>query len=296
MDCVIGDIGLEYSARLSLRGRNQRMGFGKRDFLAIYIDLENVQKNMDISKLMRDLVVLYETEGTSQEPVYAVKIACGNSSSITKMRDQLKELNFEIRETPHVANKKNRSDLIISLDAFEKLYLDRPSIDEYVFVTNDSDFTVIMDILRRYGRRVVLVTSEEDSKKKLFNNCSDEILLIEDYLLGEGGKKPRGRPAPVKTAEPKVDDLYKGSEPDDTVIHMLVSILRLMDPDREYQSSQLGSKLKELDKSFDLRRTSFKKINRLVEYFAEKKILAVRKDERGNLRVSQINLDRLDAY
>ena len=77
---------------------------------------------------------------------------------------------------------------------------------------------------------------------------------------------------------------------------MLVSILRLMDPDREYQTSQLGSKLKELDKSFDLRRTSFKKINRLVEYFAEKKILAVRKDERGNLRVSQINLDRLDAY
>jgi len=272
------------------------MGFGKRDFLAIYIDLENVQKNMDISKLMRDVVVLYETEGTNQEPVYAVKIACGNSSSITKMRDQLKELNFEIRETPHVANKKNRSDLIISLDAFEKLYLDRPSIDEYVFVTNDSDFTVIMDILRRYGKRVVLVTSEEDSKKKLFNNCSDEILLIDDYLLGEGGKRVRGRAAPARPAAARSADLYNGSEPDDTAIHMLVSILRLMDPDREYQSSQLGSKLKELDKSFDIRRTSFKKINRLVEYFAEKKILAVRKDERGNLRGGQINLDRLDAY
>lgn len=275
---------------------------GTRDFLAIYIDIENVQKNIDISKLMRDIVLKYETNEAVQEPVFAVKIGCGNSASITKVRDQLKELNFEIRETPHVANKKNRSDLIISLDAFEMLYLDRPSINQYVFVTNDSDFTVIMDILRRYGKRVVLVTSESDSKKSIFNNCSDEIMIIEDYLVGEGARRHPRRPAPPAPSGARderrelqpASDVYKGDVADDAAIAMFLSILKILDPDREYQSSVMGTKFREIDKAFDMRHTSFKKFNKLLEYFAEKRLLALRKDDKGNLWFGSISVDHLD--
>jgi uncharacterized LabA/DUF88 family protein len=241
------------------------MGQTMRDFLAIYIDLENVQKSIDLSRLMRDVVLKYETDSPNQEPVYAAKIACGNSTSITKLRDQLKELNFEIRETPHVTGKKNRSDLIISLDALEKLFLDRPSIDQFVFVTNDSDFTVIMDILRRYGKRVVLVASEEDSKRQIFNNCSDEIMVIEDYLMMEDGgpRRPRRQnrnqdEKQVKAANAnRAAEVYRNDVADDAAIAMFLSILKLLDPDREYQSSVIGSKFKEMDKSFDMGHTSF---------------------------------------
>jgi hypothetical protein len=267
------------------------MSTNERDFLGIYIDLENVQKNIDIAKLMKDIVVKYETDSSNQEPVYAVKIACGNANSITKFREQLKELNFEIRETPHVTGKKNRSDLIISLDAFEKLFLDRPSINQFVFVTNDSDFTVIMDILRRYGRMVVLVTNEEDSKRSIFNNCSDDIMLIDDYSLG-GDSRRRPRPA---RADERAKEVFKNHEPDDIAIKMCISILRLLDPDREYMVSQIGSKFKEMDKSFDIRKTSFKKFTKLLEYCSEKKLVSVHKDERGNMKFAQINLEDLDV-
>lgn len=110
-----------------------------------------------------------------------MKFACGNANSISKLREQLTNHNFDIREAPHISEKKNRADLIISLDAFEKLYLDKPSIDRFVFITRDSDFSVIMDILRKYGKEVWLITQAADSQRPIFTSCTDNILLLPQF-------------------------------------------------------------------------------------------------------------------
>jgi len=35
-----------------------------------------------------------------------------------------------------------------------------------------------MDVLRKYGKEVWFVAQEEESKKPIFNSCSDNILII----------------------------------------------------------------------------------------------------------------------
>lgn len=261
------------------------MPSNERDNLCIYIDLENIlkTKNVNISKVMKDIVIKYNTKKENDEPIFVYKIACGNSESINKYREQLKSLNFEIRETPHIVNKKNRSDLIISLDAFEKLYLDKPTIDEYIFITNDSDFSVIMDILRRYGKKVVLVTTKEDSERDIFNNCSDKILIIDEYTDNEL-KQTKTKNIAEETDENKSND--------DIAISNLMNVLKALDPDEEYPIAQLASKFRVNDKSFDIGKTKFKKFGKLAEYFQAQGIIKIdiNKDNKDKI-ITLVNIN-----
>ncbi|MDN3683564.1 NYN domain-containing protein [Vibrio sinaloensis] len=50
------------------------------------------------------------------------------------------------------------------MDAFESLHLDNPRVDRYCFMTTDSDFTVIADKLRKFGREVWLVCKKSPTK------------------------------------------------------------------------------------------------------------------------------------
>ncbi|MBW1615954.1 MAG: NYN domain-containing protein, partial [Deltaproteobacteria bacterium] len=165
-----------------------------RKFIAVYIDLENVSGILDLDTMLQD-IILEENKEDSEEYIFAVKFACGHTHAISKAREQLTDYNFEIREAPHVTGKKNRADLIISLDAFEKLYLEKPSIDRFVFVTRDSDFSVIMDILRKHGKEVWLITQEGDEQRAIFMNCTDNIIVIPHTKAAQLAKKrDEGRP------------------------------------------------------------------------------------------------------
>ena len=85
--------------------------------IAIYFDLENIDKNFNLSKLMESVVLEANSDGNRDEnaisPLIAIKLACGETNSIAKFRSQLTDMNFEIREVPHVVQKKNRSDLVL---------------------------------------------------------------------------------------------------------------------------------------------------------------------------------------
>jgi len=134
--------------------------------IAIYFDLENMEI-FDLNQLLQDITLKIEENISS---IFAIKLACGDTKSIAKFREQLKDLHFNIRETPHVSEKnlKNRVDLILSIEAFESFYQQSPIIDLYIFITSDTDFTVIMDKLRKYGKNVWLVTKRNYKEKKVY--------------------------------------------------------------------------------------------------------------------------------
>jgi len=257
------------------------MMLNERDNLCIYFDLENISKtkNINISKIMKDIITKYDTKEEDDEPVFVYKIACGNTESISKYREQLKNLNFEIKEAPHIVKKKNRSDLIISLDAFEKLYLDKPSINEFIFVTNDSDFSVIMDILRRYGKKVVLITTKEDSDREIFNNSSDDILIIDNYCDNPD------EDSRIKTSKEKkeVKKISQVLNEDEIAVNKLLKILKALDQDKHYTLANVASKFKVNNKSFDISKTKFKKFGKLAEYLQEK----------GIIKIENINNDKI---
>jgi len=161
----------------------------KNYLIAIYFDLENVNKSLDLSKLLDTISLNIEDD---QSSIFAIKLACGDTISISNFRQQLLDLNFNIREAPHVSDKskKNRADLILSLEAFESLYLNNPEIEHYVFITSDTDFTVVMDKLRKYGKTVWLVTRRQDNDRKLFTTSTDRILVIDDFLEKQESSAP----------------------------------------------------------------------------------------------------------
>jgi hypothetical protein len=165
--------------------------------VAMYIDLENLPKNVNLDLLMD----LAHDDGTQYS--YALKAAYGNTASLCKgYRQQLLDHNFLIVDTPHVAQKKNRADLIISIDAFERALLNRPAIDRYVFVTSDSDFSVVMDKLRAYGKQVWLVCRKNDQARKILASCCDGMRSIEDFIPSPPPPlPPRPKKAPKQAPE-----------------------------------------------------------------------------------------------
>jgi uncharacterized LabA/DUF88 family protein len=266
-----------------------------RKFIAVYVDLENVAGILNLDKMLQD-IILEEDKEAPEEYVFAVKFACGNTNSIAKMREQLINHNFDIREAPHISGKKNRADLIISLDAFEKLYLDKPSIDRFVFVTRDSDFSVIMDVLRKYGKEVWLITQALDSQRPIFTSCTDNIIVLpqpqkalpkknkkageqKEASLLTGEKKPQKEEEPDRTKDKTAEELFK-------------TVLVSLDPSEEHLLTVIANKMRQLDKSFKVKNTSYKKMTTLAKQFEKKGWFKAIKNKEGHLMIIDLDVSR----
>jgi uncharacterized LabA/DUF88 family protein len=262
-----------------------------RKFIAVYIDLENVAGILHLDNMLQD-IILEEDKEAPEEYVFAVKFACGNTNSISKLRGQLINHNFDIREAPHVSGKKNRADLIISLDAFEKLFLDKPSIDRFVFVTSDSDFSVIMDLLRKYGKEVWLITKEGDAQRPIFTNCTDNIIALSgpqktisrkekpDTKLKEDIHKI-GEKAPQKEKEDE-------SAKDNIAEELFKKVLISLDPSEEHFLNAIANKMRQLDKSFKIKNTTYKKMTTLAKEFEKRGWFKTKKNIEGHLMIKDL--------
>ena len=267
-----------------------------KKFIAVYIDLENVAGILDLDVMIQD-IILEENKEDSEDYIFAVKFACGNTNSITKLRDQLINYNFEIREAPHVTGKKNRADLIISLDAFEKLYSEKPSIDRFVFVTRDSDFSVIMDILRKYGKEVWLITQDGDEQRPIFRNCTDNIIVIpHKKVLSKTEKqtvlKQKPTSAMIHTNVSGNDKAVSEGETKDKIAkELFMKVLVRLDPSEKHLLNGIANKMRQLDKSFKIRNTSYKKMTTLAKEFETKGWLKTKKNKDGHLMVTDLEAD-----
>lgn len=265
-----------------------------KKFIAVYIDLENVAGILDLDVMIQD-IILEEHKEDSEDYVFAVKFACGNTNSITKLRDQLINYNFEIREAPHVTGKKNRADLIISLDAFEKLYLEKPSIDRFVFVTRDSDFSVIMDVLRKYGKEVWLITQEGDEQRPIFRNCTDNIIVIprrKSPPQTEESIPPKQKPAAIKIqATGNSKEIIKADGKDKIAKELFIKVLVRLDPSETHLLNGIANKMRQLDKSFKIRNTSYKKMTLLAKEFEAKGWLKTKKNKEGHLMITDLEAE-----
>lgn len=271
-----------------------------RKFIAVYIDLENVAGKLSLDNMLQD-IILEEDKETPEEYIFAVKFACGNTNSISKIRAQLTNHNFEIREAPHVSGKKNRADLIISLDAFEKLYLNKPSIDRFVFVTSDSDFSVIMDLLRKHGKEVWLITKEGDAQRPIFTNCTDNIIA-----LSQPHKAIPKEAKPVKV--PKEDKQVKvskeaGETREEKTPHaaevderakdkiaetLFKKVFTSLDPSKEHLLNTVDNKMRQLDKSFRIKNTRYKKMTILAKEYEKKGWFKTRRNKDGHLMITEL--------
>jgi hypothetical protein len=270
-------------------------GVAMRKFIAVYIDLENVAGILNLDKILQD-IILEEDKEAPEEYVFAVKFACGNTNSISKLREQLINHNFDIREAPHISGKKNRADLIISLDAFEKLYLDKPSIDRFVFVTSDSDFSVIMDILRKYGKEVWLITKTGDAQRPIFTSCTDNIMVLQQSdksLPRKENKSIKFKIDSQGTAEKKPQKQEEDEKVKDSIaIELFKRVLVSLDPSDEHLLTAIANKMRQLDKSFKIKNTNYKKMTTLAKEFEKKGWFKAIKNKDGHLMIIDLDVSR----
>lgn len=266
-----------------------------RKFIAVYVDLENVSGILNLDKMLQD-IILEEDRETPEDYVFAVKYACGNTNSISRMREQLINHNFDIREAPHISGKKNRADLIISLDAFEKLYLNKPSIDRFVFVTRDSDFSVIMDILRKYGKEVWLITQAGDSQRPIFTSCTDNIIILPQPEKAAPKKEKKDKKAKAAEQLPGEKKPPKEEGPerdkDETAEELFKTVLTSLDPSGEHLLTVIANKMRQLDKSFKIKNTAYKKMTTLAKEFEKKGWFKSIKNKEGHLIIIDLDVSK----
>jgi hypothetical protein len=250
---------------------------------AMYIDLENnIPANINIKRLMEEIILRNQSINNS-DTVFAVKMACGNKNAIEKLESKLSEYNFDIRNiTKITANYKNRADLIISLEAFETLIVNKPVIEKYIFITSDSDFTVVMEKLRKHGKQVWLVTSLEASQRPIFNNTCNEILTFDKFIDIKEDFSKNNEEIKINNRKEKVIAQNASEKGNDLrAIETFKRVLESLEQDKWYYVSNIGSNFRQIDKSLDLKNTEFKNIGNLVAYFHEKKTVEIRLSEKG---------------
>ena len=257
----------------------------KRKNNAIYIDLENIPGNLDLKSLFDELTLKHNAD-ENEENIFVIKMACGNAASIKKIESKLAEYNFSIRDTPAITTTyKNRADLIISLDALETIIINNPSIERYIFITSDSDFSVIMETLRKYGKEVYLVTKESESNKPIFNNCCDEILIIEEYL-------PKPKTEENKSAASKSAESPKPIAPgkNDTFVEdLILKVLEALDPDSWHLVSYVGIKFHQMDKSRIIERSKYKTLSTLLTKLEKDRVIERKLNDKGHPQIKMLS-------
>lgn len=236
--------------------------------IAVYIYMENVCGiDFSLEEIMKSFT---KSDQDNLNFIFAIKAAYGDQSKMpSKFKKSVIDHNFNIIDTPHISRCKNRADLLMSLDAFETLYLNTPEIDRYCFMTSDSDFTVIGDRLRKFGREVWLACRKSDKDRIILSKAFDNMIFLEDYKSDE-----------IKVKKKQVNIIES----------LFVEALGYINPSKlPVNVSVINDRMKGLDPSFDISKTEYKRFNRLVEEMIDKKHVKINFGKRSN-RLLEINV------
>ena len=139
---------------------------------------------------------------------------------------------------------KNGADITMALDALEMCFT-HDHINAFVIVGGDSDFISLVEKLKQYGRKVIVVGGRQFTSVTMQRNCH-EFIAYETLVGSRGGGRPAergGRPSPATAAS----DIGK-------VLPLVQRALKVLS-DREVapQLGLLKSTLLQLDSTFSER-------------------------------------------
>ncbi len=108
---------------------------------------------------------------------------------------------------------KNGADITMALDALEMAFT-HDHINAFVIVGGDSDFISLVEKLKQYGRKVIVVGGRQFTSLTMQKNCH-EFIAYENLVgarsgrSGGRGEKPAGAPADISKALPLVKRALK---------------------------------------------------------------------------------------
>ena len=108
---------------------------------------------------------------------------------------------------------KNGADITMALDALEMAFT-HDHINAFVIVGGDSDFISLVEKLKQYGRKVIVVGGRQFTSLTMQKNCH-EFIAYENLVgarsgrSGGRGEKPAGAPADISKVLPLVKRALK---------------------------------------------------------------------------------------
>src|SRR5262245_37195171 len=181
--------------------------------VAVFIDFDNVEigvKNTIGSQF--DIGLILEAIKERGEIVTKVaysdwKRAGDYSRVLTQHAIRMVQRNM----TP--GGDKNGADITMALDALEMAFT-HDHINAFVIVGGDSDFISLVEKLKQYGRKVIVVGGRQFTSLTMQKNCH-EFIAYENLVgarsgrVGGRGEKPTGAPADISKALPLVKRALK---------------------------------------------------------------------------------------
>jgi uncharacterized LabA/DUF88 family protein len=212
--------------------------------IAVFIDFDNIEIGVK-STLNRHFDIGAVLEAIKEKGEVVTKIAYGDwkragehSRSMTQHAIQMVQRNL----TP--GGDKNGADINLALDALEMAFT-RNHINAFVIVGGDSDFIALVEKLKQYDKKVLVVGGRAFTSAILQKNCHEFIAY--ENLIGPQGSSSQRRPAERTRTVSDGGDLSKAFP----LVRRALKILS----DREV-SPQLGllkSTLLQLDSTFSER-------------------------------------------
>src|SRR5262245_22674339 len=181
--------------------------------VAVFIDFDNVEigvKNTIGSQF--DIGLILEAIKERGEIVTKVaysdwKRAGDYSRVLTQHAIRMVQRNM----TP--GGDKNGADITMALDALEMAFT-HDHINTFVIVGGDSDFISLVEKLKQYGRKVIVVGGRQFTSLTMQKNCH-EFIAYENLVGARSGRssgrgdKPTGAPADIAKALPLVKRALK---------------------------------------------------------------------------------------
>src|SRR5688572_3876562 len=165
---------------------------------------------------------------------------------------------------------KNGADITMALDALEMAFT-HDHINAFVIVGGDSDFISLVEKLKQYGRKVIVVGGRQFTSTTLQQNCHEFIAY--ENLVGT-----RGRGA-ARGAKP-----FAGTSPITKALPLIMRALKVLS-DREVtpQLGLLKSTLLQLDSTFSEREYGANSFRDFMEKVAETGAVTLRDAGRSML-------------
>jgi uncharacterized LabA/DUF88 family protein len=208
--------------------------------IAVFIDFDNIEIGVK-STLNRHFDIGAVLEAIKERGEVVTKIAYGDwkragehSRSMTQHAIQMVQRNL----TP--GGDKNGADINLALDALEMAFT-RNHINAFVIVGGDSDFIALVEKLKQYDKKVLVVGGRNFTSVILQKNCHEFIAYENLIAAPQGGQRRPAERTRTAVAEPSLAKAFP-------LIRRALKVLT----DREV-SPQLGllkSTLLQLDSTF----------------------------------------------
>ena len=179
--------------------------------LAVFIDFDNIEIGVK-ETLGKEFDVALALEALKERGEVVTKVAYGDwhrageqSRQMTQHAVQMVQRNV----TPR--GDKNGADINLALDALEMAF-NRPHINAFAIVGGDSDFIALVEKLKQYDKRIIVVGGRAFTSNILQRNCHEFVAyenLLQSAAGGDGPRRSsrRGEPVARSGARPLSDAL-----------------------------------------------------------------------------------------